>query len=226
VRTGQPPHGYDEKKDAQKAAAEILQDRQNMNVSPEKNLLSPMKFAIVPGHNSIAPGAGLGGLHEYPVMAVLAEMIAQRVPSEYEVEVVRRPERENALSHLVSRLNDCGVDRVLSLHLNAVEGDSPDYGYPLHYPGAAAARSFAGRIADTVQLDGIERKRPRTRENLLILSHTRMPVVLDEIAFIDRRDHQHIVLSQLPMLADMYAEAVTYEIEAVLEATDGRPTGG
>jgi len=181
-----------------------------------------MKLALIPGHSPSSPGAGMAGLFEWPLMSVLVGMVEKRLPPKIGslVQVYERPDHEEGLVQLVKTLNRDDVDRILSLHLNACEGRSPDLGYCIH-DGTAAAQSLANRLTEAVRLDGIDRRDPVYRENLYVLSDTEAPAVLDEVAFIDRHHHQEKVLSKLPLLADRYSDVITEEIEAVKEAQTG-----
>lgn len=147
------------------------------------------------------------GLSEYPVMRVLADRI--HAFSEVSTTVVKRPPQENGLTQLVGLLNSGETPTAaLSLHMNAAEGDSPNKAYACHYPGAETSGTLANMLSN-VGLRGVERLRPRLRENLAILRDTTFPVVLDEPGYIDRADHQKKMLLSLDSLAQGYAAALS-----------------
>jgi len=181
-----------------------------------------MKLALIPGHSPSSPGAGMAGLFEWPVLSVLVGEIEKRLPPKIDslVQVYERPDHEGGLVQLVDRLNADNVDRILSLHLNACEGESPDAGYCL-YDGSASAKTLSKRVTETVRLEGIVRRGPVHGEGLYMIDHTNAPAVIDEVAFIDRHDHQEKVLSHLSRLADLYSDAIIEEIEAVKDAQSG-----
>jgi N-acetylmuramoyl-L-alanine amidase len=165
-----------------------------------------MSIAVVPGHRPGAPGAGKAGLYEYPVARTLAREITART----DAEVYTRPDHDGGLVGLVDQLNEEAVDATLSIHFNATkEGvESPDLGYCLHYPGSEGGTAMADVLTETVSLPGIPRVDPRSAADLALLRETIMPVVIDEVCYIDRADHQYTLLKNLETLADAYVEAV------------------
>ena len=172
-----------------------------------------MNIAVVPGHRPGAPGAGKAGLYEYPVAHSLARAIAERV----DVEVYTRPDYDGGLWDLVHRLNEDPVDAVLSIHFNATDDgvESPDIGYCLHYPESEGGAAMAEALTEAVALPEIPRVDARSAADLALLRETTMPVVIDEVCYIDRADHRRTLLMHLDALADDYAEALTrFENEA------------
>jgi len=171
-----------------------------------------MDTAIVPGHSPDAPGAGECGLYEHPVMDALAHEISSHF--NHSVRVVQRADH-GGLAGLVQHLNRGRYDSALCLHLNGAEGDSPRKGYALHFPSSDDGAKMAGILTETVEVPrsvfpaGIERVAPRPKEYLAVLRDTSIPVVLDEVAYIDDRKQRRAVLRSIPELGEQYAEAIT-----------------
>lgn len=157
-----------------------------------------MDIAVIPGHSPSSPGASFGGVGEFPLVHALAQSIKNRT----DVQVVYRPDEENGLSMLVNKLNqDIQPDAALSLHLNAVEGDSPDKAYAIYNSQASK------ELAKKVDMNEVAENRisPVKRTDLYLLRETEFPVTLDESGYIDRWDHQRKFIQQVPTIADKYA---------------------
>jgi N-acetylmuramoyl-L-alanine amidase len=149
----------------------------------------------------------MNGLHEYGIVLALAHRIASQYTDA--VQVVTRPEKPDGLASLIWRLNnEIQPNAVLSLHLNALEGESPNQGYAIYYPGSEVAGYMADAVTENALLNGVHRKQPLVREDLGILRETGMPAVLDEPAYIDRQDHQQALLRRFDGLAMGYVDAV------------------
>ena len=167
-----------------------------------------MRLAIVPGHRPSAPGAGANGLHEYPVVSTLADTVQQfATPTQHTIRVVRRPQNQHGLRQLIRRLNSgIKADAILSLHLNAAEAESPNKSYAIHN-GERKAAALADALHG-VELPGVERIDPKTRDDLAILNDTQAVAVLDEVGYVDRADHRKKILRNLIHLSTHYAEAI------------------
>jgi hypothetical protein len=165
-----------------------------------------MQLALIPGHRPGSPGVESNGVAEFTPALILCHMIHDREPKRTTIH--RRPDTADGLSSLIHGVNRSDADALLSIHFNAAEGESPPVGYSCVYPGAEEANTFADCIRHKLERWGPRRVSARSRPQLLILSETDVPAVLDEPAYLDRDDHRRSILGRLDELAHYYTEAI------------------
>lgn len=159
-------------------------------------------IALVPGHSPDDPGACGGGLCEWPWAVTVMHMAGRKLP---ESQVIQR---KSGLDDLVETINDLRPEAVISLHLNAYDGNVSGC-ETLHYPaseeGAGLARELQTGIVHAL---GNHDRGVKTRRDLAILSDTVCPAVLLEPAFIDTATDRKYALRNADLVADAISEGI------------------
>lgn len=140
------------------------------------------KVYLNPGHSDRDPGA-VGFETERELNVKVTAYQKEYLQSHYDCQIRTNPGTMGDLSEIVRDANRWGADLFCSNHFNAGKGD----GYEaLVYK---EARRGLGKIFEKhVKAAGQNSRGVKLRPNLVVLRDTDMPAILNEGAFVDRKE--------------------------------------
>ena len=179
-----------------------------------------MKVFLNPGHSPNGepdPGAvnGYTHLRECDVAKSICDLVEQYLTAAG-VEVVGNLQSDNLFHDsdynqpcVVDEANDSGADVFVSVHCNAF--DKRAHGTEVEvYQAGGASSLLAGFIqAQIVEALGTTDRGVKERPRLIVLSHTTMPAVLVETAFIDEEHDEELLRTRQDDFARAIARAIT-----------------
>ena len=171
-----------------------------------------------PGHGGSDPGATGNGLRECDVTLAIAKRIRSILLRDFDVDVklTRRDDSFVSLGARAKFANDRNATYFVAVHINSGGGT----GYEDFIHDNAGSRTaewrddLHGAIASFLSQRGVI-DRGKKRANFAVLRETRMPAVLTENLFIDRRSDANQLKD--PSFLDGLAKAHVRGIAAALE---------
>lgn len=172
------------------------------------------KIMIDPGHGGYDPGAVANGLKEKDLVLKIAKKTKTILEKMYgaSVKLTRSTDVYVDLSQRARLANNWGADYFASIHINAAGGT----GFESFRYVELSASSGTGKQQKTVH-DAIYRKikgkagdRGTKSKDLAVLRETKMPAILTENLFIDRKEDAALLKqdSFLNLLAEGHAEGI------------------
>ncbi|WP_322016228.1 N-acetylmuramoyl-L-alanine amidase [Bacillus licheniformis] len=145
------------------------------------------------GHGGTDPGASGYGLKEKDVVLKIVKYAKSYLEANYknvQVKLTRSTDVFYELSKRASMANQWGADLFVSVHANAGGGTGFE---TFRYPGTAGKtlelqKALHNEILTTMKAYGQIADRGLKQANLAVVRETRMPVVLTENLFIDRKE--------------------------------------
>ena len=150
------------------------------------------KIYIDPGHGGTDPGAVAYGLKEKNLTLTIAKYIRDYLKGyNCSVKMSRTGDKTLSLSQRTNDANKWGADFFLSVHINAGRGT----GYEDYIYIKLSNQSKAGQIRAIIHNEVVKVlsryklvNRGKKKANFHVLRETKMPAVLTENLFIDRRE--------------------------------------
>lgn len=189
------------------------------------------KIMLDPGHGGHDPGAVAHGLKEKDLVLKVAKKTKAILEKVYgaAVKLTRSTDVYIDLSQRARLANNWGADYFASIHINAGGGT----GFETFRFDKLSAASSTGKQQKIVH-DSIYKKikekavdRGKKSENLAVLRETKMPAILTENLFIDRKEDAALLKqdSFLNLLAEGHAEgiAVAVGLKKVSSSTKTKP---
>ncbi|WP_098408471.1 N-acetylmuramoyl-L-alanine amidase [Bacillus sp. CX-1] len=145
------------------------------------------------GHGGKDPGATANGLKEKDLVLSMVKYAKSYLEANYkgvEVKLTRSTDVFYELSERANRANKYGADVFVSFHINAGGGTGFE---SYRYPGTAGntlklQQSLHNEILAAMKKYGKTADRGLKQANLAVVRETRMPAVLTENLFIDRKE--------------------------------------
>ncbi|UZN53001.1 N-acetylmuramoyl-L-alanine amidase [Bacillus paralicheniformis] len=145
------------------------------------------------GHGGSDPGASGYGLQEKDVVLKIVKYAKSYLEANYknvQVKLTRSTDVFYELSKRASMANQWGADLFVSVHANAGGGTGFE---TFRYPGTAGKtlelqKALHNEILTTMKAYGQIADRGLKQANLAVVRETRMPAVLTENLFIDRKE--------------------------------------
>ncbi|TWK63141.1 N-acetylmuramoyl-L-alanine amidase [Bacillus licheniformis] len=145
------------------------------------------------GHGGTDPGASGYGLKEKDVVLKIVKYAKSYLEANYknvQVKLTRSTDVFYELSKRASMANQWGADLFVSVHANAGGGTGFE---TFRYPGTAGKtlelqKALHNEILTTMKAYGQIADRGLKQANLAVVRETRMPAVLTENLFIDRKE--------------------------------------
>ncbi|WP_426579204.1 N-acetylmuramoyl-L-alanine amidase [Bacillus altitudinis] len=172
------------------------------------------KIMLDPGHGGHDPGAVANGLKEKDLVLTISKKTKAILEKVYgaSVKLTRSTDVYIDLSQRAKLANNWGADYFVSIHINAAGGT----GFESFRYDKLAASSSTGKQQKTVH-DFIYNKikaktsdRGKKSKNLAVLRETKMPALLTENLFIDRKEDAVLLKQEsfLDLLAEGHAEGI------------------
>ncbi|MCY7617482.1 N-acetylmuramoyl-L-alanine amidase [Bacillus pumilus] len=172
------------------------------------------KIMLDPGHGGHDPGAAENGLKEKDLVLKIAKKTKAILEKGYgaSVKLTRSTDVYVDLSQRARLANNWGADYFASIHINAAGGT----GFETFRYDKLSASSGTGKQQKIVH-DAIYRKikgkagdRGTKSKNLAVIRETKMPAILTENLFIDRKEDAALLKqdSFLNLLAEGHAEGI------------------
>ncbi len=174
------------------------------------------KIMIDPGHGGHDPGAVANGMKEKDLVLTIAKKTKAILEKVYgaTVKLTRSTDVYIDLSQRARLANNWGADYFASIHINAAGGT----GFETFRYDKLSASSSTGK-QQTIVHDAIynkikekigDRDRGTKSKNLAVLRETKMPAILTENLFIDRKEDAALLKqdSFLNLLAEGHAEGI------------------
>lgn len=190
------------------------------------------KIMIDPGHGGHDPGAAANGLKEKDLVLTIAKKTKAILEKVYgaTVKLTRSTDIYIDLSQRARLANNWGADYFASIHINAAGGT----GFESFRYVELSASSGTGKQQKIVH-DAIYRKikgkagdRGTKSKDLAVLRETKMPAVLTENLFIDRKEDAALLKqdSFLNLLAEGHAEGIAAAVglKKVSSSNKSKPT--
>lgn len=145
------------------------------------------------GHGGTDPGASGYGLKEKDIVLKIVKYAKSYLEANYknvQVKLTRSTDVFYELSKRASMANQWGADLFVSVHANAGGGTGFE---TFRYPGTAGKtlelqKTLHNEILTTMKAYGQIADRGLKQANLAVVRETRMPAVLTENLFIDRKE--------------------------------------
>ncbi len=166
-----------------------------------------MRVFLDPGHGGVDTGATFHGLVEKDIVLAIALKAATELENRgHLVRMSRRTDFQCELSRRCKEANEWLADIFLSLHLNA-DPDPDEPGMPeAHgsefwiYPGSVEGGRLAKHLAEMVHQACLDEPARGIKEGkFYVLKHSLMPAVLLELAFIDTKVSQRLLVPDLQL---------------------------
>lgn len=172
------------------------------------------KIMLDPGHGGHDPGAVANGMKEKDLVLTIAKKTKTILEKVYgaSVKLTRSTDVYIDLSQRARLANNWGADYFASIHINAAGGT----GFETFRYAELSASSGTGKQQKIVH-DAIYRKikgkagdRGTKSKDLAVLRETRMPAILTENLFIDRKEDAALLKQEsfLDLLAEGHAEGI------------------
>ncbi|MEK5008300.1 N-acetylmuramoyl-L-alanine amidase [Bacillus sp. FSL K6-3312] len=172
------------------------------------------KIMIDPGHGGHDPGAVANGLKEKDLVLKIAKKTKAILEKVYgaSVKLTRSTDVYIDLSQRARLANNWGADYFASIHINAGGGT----GFETFRFDKLSASSSTGKqqkiVHDVIykKLKGTVSDRGTKSKNLAVLRETKMPAILTENLFIDRKEDSALLKQEafLESLAEGHAEGI------------------
>ncbi|MDX5485179.1 N-acetylmuramoyl-L-alanine amidase [Bacillus sp. FSL W8-0645] len=172
------------------------------------------KIMLDPGHGGHDPGAVANGLKEKELVLTIAKKTKAILEKVYgaSVKLTRSTDVYIDLSQRARLANNWGADYFVSIHINAGGGT----GFETFRFDKLSASSSTGKqqkiVHDVIykKLKGTVSDRGTKSKNLAVLRETKMPAILTENLFIDRKEDAALLKqdSFLNLLAEGHAEGI------------------
>src|SRR5690625_3525365 len=150
-----------------------------------------VKIFIDPGHGGNDSGTSGNGLKEKDLTLDISKRIKNYLDDHYtghQVKMSRTSDATVSLSARTNEANNWGADFFLSIHINAGGGT----GYEDYIYNGLSNSSKTAKLRDSIhseiikQLDGVT-DRGKKKGNLHVLRESKMPAMLSENMFIDKK---------------------------------------
>ncbi|MGN7489490.1 N-acetylmuramoyl-L-alanine amidase [Bacillus altitudinis] len=189
------------------------------------------KIMIDPGHGGHDPGAAANGLKEKDLVLTIAKKTKAILEKVYgaTVKLTRSTDVYVDLSQRARLANNWGAVYFASIHINAAGGT----GFETYRFDKLSASSGTGKQQRMVH-DSIYNKikaktsdRGKKSKNLAVLRETKMPAILTENLFIDRKEDAALLKQDafLNLLAEGHAEGIAAAVglKKVSSSTKTKP---
>jgi len=150
-------------------------------------------LVIDPGHEGNLPGYDPGAVGNGLIEAVLTLDISKRIKkylddnySGVTVLLTRTGNKKMTLSQRAKFANDRNADLFVSIHINA--GGGTGYESFIHTSNSSGSRNAQNSIHSEAIKGMKVRDRGKKRANFAVLRQTKMPAILPENLFIDRKE--------------------------------------
>ncbi|APJ11995.1 N-acetylmuramoyl-L-alanine amidase [Bacillus safensis] len=188
------------------------------------------KIMLDPGHGGHDPGAAEYGLKEKDLVLKIAKKTKAILEKVYgaTVKLTRSTDVYIDLSKRARLANNWGADYFASIHINAAGGT----GFETYRFDKLSASSSTGKQQKVVH-DAIYRKikgkavdRGTKSKNLAVLRETKMPAVLTENLFIDRKEDAALLKqdSFLDVLAEGHAAGIAAAVGLKKVSSSSKPS--
>ena len=153
------------------------------------------KIFIDAGHGGTDPGATGNGLKEKDLTLTIAKKVQSLLRGVATINMSRTTDKYLSLTERTNMANSWGSDYFLSIHINAGGGT----GYEDYiYNGNVSSKTVS--IRDTIHANIIKSipnvvNRGKKRANFAVVRQTRMPAILTENLFIDRKSDADLLKS-------------------------------
>ena len=192
------------------------------------------KIMLDPGHGGHDPGAVANGMKEKDLVLTIAKKTKAILEKVYgaTVKLTRSTDVYIDLSQRARLANNWGADYFASIHINAAGGT----GFETFRYDKLSAISSTGKqqtivhnaIYNKIKEKIGDRDRGTKSKNLAVLRETKMPAILTENLFIDRKEDAALLKQEsfLNLLAEGHAEgiAAAVGIKKVSSSNKTKPT--
>ena len=167
------------------------------------------KIVIDPGHGGKDPGAVRGSLREKDFTLQISKEIKAYLQKHFVCEVILTRETDTfvELSKRTKIANSSKADVFVSIHLNAGAPNATGYEVLVH-PSSKAAVFLASEISKRLAKTQLTSRGIKTRSDIYVLKHTKMPAALVEVGFITNENDMAYIQANLKTIAALIAEGV------------------
>lgn len=192
--------------------------------------MAKKKVFLDPGHGGSDPGAVANGLQEKNLTLAIAKECEKVLKSEYDdvdIKLSRTGDTYPSLSARAKMANDWGANLFISVHINA-DGGTGFESFVYNGVVAAATITYQNAIHATIISGSGFKDRGKKRANFQVLRDTKMPAVLTENGFIDRREDAEKLKDPafIKKLGRLHAEGIAKALGLKKKKSSGGSSGG
>src|SRR5690606_17547663 len=147
------------------------------------------KVFLDPGHGGSDPGAVANGLREKDLTLAIAKA-TEKYLKNYEgvsIKLSRTGDTKPSLSARAKAANDWGADYFVSIHINSGGGTGFE-SYIFNGTVSSKTKEYQKKVHQTIVAGTGWTDRGMKRANFAVLRETKMPAILTENGFIDRKE--------------------------------------
>src|SRR5690606_1537612 len=193
------------------------------------------KVFLDPGHGGSDPGAVGNGLREKDLTLAIAKA-TEKYLKNYEgvsIKLSRTGDTYPSLSARAKAANDWGADYFVSIHINAGEGRGTGFeSYIFNGTVSSKTKEYQKKVHQTIVAGTGWTDRGMKRANFAVLRETKMPALLTENGFIDRKEDAAKLKDSkfIDLLGKLHAEGIAKALGLKKKSTsspapDPKPSG-
>lgn len=192
------------------------------------------KVFLDPGHGGSDPGAVANGLKEKDLTLKIAKAAEKYLKEKYEgvtVKMSRTGDSNPSLSARAKAANDWGADYFVSIHINSGGGTGFE-SYIFNGTVSSKTKEYQKKVHQTIVAGTGWTDRGMKRANFAVLRETKMPAILTENGFIDRKEDAAKLKDSkfIDLLGKLHAEGIAKALGLKKKSTsspapDPKPSG-
>lgn len=155
-----------------------------------------MKIFINAGHGGSDSGAvSKNRMKEKDITRDNASYLAQMlIMAGYDVEFFQQKESVNEVVEVEKNSNSA---LFISLHCNSVTNNNANGTEVLYYPTSKVGKALAQIVSDSIsEYMGLKNRGAKPRSDLRVLSGTKAPAILIELAFLSNADEEKLLINE------------------------------
>src|SRR5690606_20726187 len=169
------------------------------------------KVFLDPGHGGSDPGAVGNGLREKDLTLAIAKA-TEKYLKNYEgvsIKLSRTGDTYPSLSARAKAANNWGADYFISIHINA-DGGTAFESYIFNGSVSSKTKEYQKKVHQTIVAGTGWTDRGMKRANFAVLRETKMPALLTENGFIDRKEDAAKLKDSkfIDLLGKLHAEGI------------------
>lgn len=155
-----------------------------------------MKIFINAGHGGTDCGAvSKNGFLEKDITKTIAAFLANMlIEKGYNVEYFQQ---EISVNEVAQAENKSNSNLFISLHCNSVENEKANGVEVLYYEGSGIGKDLANKMSKSIsEYMEIKNRGAKPRKDLRVLSGTKAPAILIELAFLSNKDEEQLLINE------------------------------
>ena len=155
-----------------------------------------MKIFINAGHGGKDCGAvSKNGFFEKDITKTIAAFLANMlIEKGYDIEYFQQ---KNSVNEVAQTENKSDSNLFISLHCNSVENEKANGVEVLYYEGSGIGKDLATKMSKSLsEYMEIKNRGAKPRKDLRVLSGTKAPAILIELAFLSNPEEEKLLLNE------------------------------